>query len=98
MGIREGNEWQTPRARRRLSGHGHRVQGVSLSPAQRAVVFQARSLPARGLEVDFAQLLDLEFTEDKGFPGLGMRISGGQCFNHFSASAPNWTVPQRTSS
>ena len=62
----------------RLSGHGHRVQGVSLSPAQRAAIFQARSLPARGLEVDFAQLLDLEFTEDKGFPGLGMRISGGQ--------------------
>ena len=99
-GIWEGNEWQTPRARR-LSGHGHRVQGVSLSPAQRAVVFQARSLPARGLEIDFAQLLDLELTKDKGFPGLGTRIffwGGGQCFNHFSARSPNSTVPQRTSS
>lgn len=60
-GIWEGNKWQTPRAGR-LSGRGHLVQGVSLSPAQRAVVFQARSLPARGLEVDFAQLLDLELT------------------------------------
>lgn len=48
---------------RRLSGHGHRAQGAC--PARSI----CGTFPARGrLEADFAQLLDLELTEDKGFP------------------------------
>ena len=89
-----GHEWQAPGARR-FSGHGHRVQGVSLASAQRA--FQARPRAGAGGR-DFAQLLDLGLMGDQRVPGPGHAEVLGQSFIHFSARAPNSTIPQQASS